>query len=332
MPNDATSRPLWSIRGIVPFFAVGFLGAFNLVGLQALLGDVVLESIPSGTRQDVAQALVQALILAPFVLFFTPAAFLSDKWAKDRVVRWTSGAALALSVGLVVSFQAGCGIGAFAILFLLSVLAAIFSPSKYGLIKEIAGNRKLAEATAVVLALTVAAGLAAKVFYTVLFDLFHVEGARGVDEIVRQIRWASWPLLVGAIGQWLLARRVPEVGVTDHRMRFSWERYLRGRSLAHGLKDAWKRLVIRQAIIGLSMFFAVAQILVANIGAYVRETSGQASPVAISAILAAAAVGLAAGAIYAARLSRNFIETGLVPTGAAGISVLMFILPYATQA
>lgn len=332
MTEPSNPKSLWSFSGIVPYYAVAFLGAFGLLGLQALLSGVARDAFPDASEQALALAVLQALVLLPFVLFVTPAGYISDKWAKDRVIRWTTDAFLVLAIALVACFHAGSWIGASVLLFLLSVQAALFSPSKYGFAKEIVGNRNLAKATAVLLALTVAAGLAGQVVYGSLFDLLHAEGIRDRGEIVHRIRWASWPLLAGAVAQWVLARRVPRIGNTDRRMRFSWKRYLRGQSFLHGLRGTWRHVVVRQAVIGLSMFFAVAQILVANIGAYVHETSGRTSPMATTAILAAAAVGLAAGAFYAARLSRNFIETGLVPTGAAGVSALLFVLPSATHA
>jgi acyl-[acyl-carrier-protein]-phospholipid O-acyltransferase/long-chain-fatty-acid--[acyl-carrier-protein] ligase len=332
MSKPAAPRSLWSIRGIMPFFSIGFLNAFNDIGLKSLLYDAVQKALPPGPQLVAYQSVLQALVLIPFVAFFTPSGYLSDKWPKDRVIRWSAFAALPFAAALIVSFHVGSWNLAFWLLLLLAAQAAFYSPSKYGFVKELVGNHNLAEANSVIQGLTIVAILLSSFLYSVVFEHFYQAGTRDLGQILHQIRWASWPLFAGFVLEWLLALRVPRIGKTDPGLKFSWGRYLSCRYLAENIGDAWKNVVIRQSIIGLSVFFAVNQVLIANIGSYMKETTGQENTVVISAILAAAAIGMAAGAIYAARLSKNFIETGLVPTGAAGLSILLFILPHVTHA
>ncbi|MFC1586613.1 MFS transporter, partial [Fibrobacterota bacterium] len=44
-------------------------------------------------------------------------------------------------------------------------------------------------------------------------------------------------------------------------------------------------------------------------------------------ILALAGIGIIFGSIFAGRVSKNFIETGIIPLGAIGMSVSLFFLP-----
>lgn len=331
MKKDADSSSLWSIRGIVPFLGIGFLNAFNDIGLKTILYDAVQKALPPGPQLVFFQSLLQALVLIPFVAFFTPAGFFSDKWAKDKVIRISTFMAIPLAVGLLYAFHAGQWNLACGLLLALATQAALYSPSKYGFVKEMVGTRNLASANAAIQGLTIVAILLASFLYSVAFEHFYVPGTRDLGQILFQNRWVSWAILGGFALEWLLALKVPRIGKTDDSLKFSWAGYLSGKYLRSNLGDAWNNLTIRQSIIGLSVFFAVNQVLIANLGSYMKETSGQENTVVISAILAAAAVGMGLGAVYAARMSKNFIETGLIPAGAAGISLLLFTLPNVTS-
>lgn len=330
MKKDADSSSLWSIRGIVPFLGIGFLNAFNDIGLKTILYDAVQKALPPGPQLVFFQSLLQMLVLIPFVAFFTPAGFFSDKWAKDKVIRISTFMAVPLAVGLLLAFHAGQWNLACGLLLALATQAALYSPSKYGFVKEMVGTRNLASANAAIQGLTIVAILLASFLYSVAFEHFYVPGTRDLGQILFQNRWVSWAILGGFVLEWLLALKVPRIGKTDASLTFSWGGYLSGKYLRSNLGDAWNNLTIRQSIIGLSVFFAVNQVLIANLGSYMKETSGQENTVVISAILAAAAIGMGLGAVYAARMSKNFIETGLIPAGAAGISVLLFTLPHVT--
>lgn len=327
MSQSSNPKTLWSIQGIVPFFGIGFLNAFNDIGLKTLLYDAVQKALPPGPQLVMYQSLLQALVLIPFVAFFTPAGFFSDKFAKDKVIRWCTFLAIPLAVALVVAFHLANWHMAFWLLLIIATQAALYSPSKYGFVKEIVGSHNLASANAVIQGLTIVAILLSTFLFSIAFEHNYIPGTKDLGQILLQNRWVSWIILAGFALEWALAFRVPRIGKTDANLKFSWGKYASTGYLRENLADAWNNVTIRQSIIGLSVFFAVNQVLIANLGSYMKETSGQENTVIISAILAAAAIGMAAGAFYAARMSRNFIETGLVPAGAAGISALLFLLP-----
>ena len=215
MPKPAAPRSLWSIRGIVPFFSIGFLNAFNDIGLKTLLYDAVQKALPPGPQLVAYQSVLQALVLIPFVAFFTPSGYLSDKWPKDRVIRWSAFAALPFAVALVAAFHLGSWNAAFWLLLLLAAQAAFYSPSKYGFVKELVGNHNLAEANSVIQGLTIVAILLSSFLYSIFFEWFYQAGTRDLGIILHQIRWASWPLLGGFVLEWLLSLRVPRIGKTD---------------------------------------------------------------------------------------------------------------------
>lgn len=329
--RDATERSsIWSLKGIVPFFGIASLNAFNDLGHKIVVQNTVFK-VYQGSTLVVYTAVIQAMILLPFLLFFTPSGYLSDKWPKDKVIRWSAGLAVPISIAILVCYQRGWFHGAFWLTLLLAAQSAIYSPAKYGFVKELVGSRNLAAANSVIQGLTIVAILGGTLVYTLVFERFYQAGTRDPGAILRQIQVAGWFLVAGCVAEFAMAFRVPRLGVFDPHLKFRWGHYASTGYLRENLRDAWTNPVIRQSIIGLSVFFAVNQVLISSFGAHLKETTGEENTVVVNAILGVAALGIAAGATYAARMSKDFIETGLIPFGAAGVSILLFVLPHLTH-
>lgn len=80
-------------------------------------------------------------------------------------------------------------------------------------------------------------------------------------------------------------------------------------------------------MIGLAIFWAVGQVLLAAFPAFAKVTLGETNTVVIQAIFAVSGIGTVLGSIVAGRLSRNYIETGLIPIGAVGFALGLCLLP-----
>ena len=78
--------PLSRIPGFLPFVVMVFLNAFVDLGHKIIIQNTVFKTYDGG-EQIVLTAVVNALILLPFVLLFTPSGFISDRFAKHRVMR-----------------------------------------------------------------------------------------------------------------------------------------------------------------------------------------------------------------------------------------------------
>jgi acyl-[acyl-carrier-protein]-phospholipid O-acyltransferase/long-chain-fatty-acid--[acyl-carrier-protein] ligase len=127
-----------------------------------------------------------------------------------------------------------------------------------------------------------------------------------------------------------------EVGLTyllpDKRpsavhMRFDWRQYRTGRYLRHNLHAAWDNKVIWLSIIGLGVFWGISQVLLAAFPAFVEDNLGETNTVVIQGVMAFSGIGIILGAAAAGRISRDHVETGLIPLGAVGIAVVLFLLP-----
>ena len=320
------SSGLWSISGVLPFFLVGFFNAFVDLGHKIAIQNTVFK-VYDGPELVLRTAVIQAMVLLPFLLMFTPAGFLSDKFAKDKVIRVAAFLAIPIALFITLCYYQGWFQAAFGLTLVLALQSAFYSPAKYGYVKELVGASNLAAANSVLQGLTIVAILLGTLSYTVVFEHFFVVGTTDPGSILQQIRYAGWGLVAMCILEFWMALRIPRIGKTDPKLRFRVKHYASMGYLRSNLRDAWRLPVVRQSIIGLSIFWAVNQVLISSFGAWLKETTGETNTTVINTIIALAAIGIALGSWYAARMSRNFIETGLVPMGALGLTVCLFVLP-----
>ena len=136
---------LFRISGFRPFIGMMFLNAFVDLGHKIVIQNTVFKTY-DGDAQILFTAIVNALILLPFVLLFSPSGFLADRFPKPQVMRVSAWAAVAITLGITACYYLGLFWPAFAMTFLLALQAAIYSPAKYGYIKELVGNEALATA------------------------------------------------------------------------------------------------------------------------------------------------------------------------------------------
>ena len=165
------SKSIWKIAGFLPYISVVFLNAFTDLGHKIIIQNTVFK-VYDGQTQIILTAIVNALILLPFILLFSPSGFLSDKYAKSKVMRAASWAAVAITLGITFAYYIGAFEFAFFLTFVLAVQSAIYSPAKYGYIKELVGNQYITLGNGIVQAMTMVAILGGIIVYSVFFEGF----------------------------------------------------------------------------------------------------------------------------------------------------------------
>jgi len=71
-----------NIKGLLPYILVVFLNAIIDLGDKILLQNAIFKFY-DGETQIILTALVNALIIIPGILLFTPAGYISDKFSKS---------------------------------------------------------------------------------------------------------------------------------------------------------------------------------------------------------------------------------------------------------
>ncbi|MCG6859822.1 MAG: acyl-[ACP]--phospholipid O-acyltransferase [Chromatiaceae bacterium] len=318
---------LFRIGGFLPYIAMVFLNAFVDLGHKIIIQNSLFKAY-EGDLQIILTAIVNALILLPFVLLFTPSGFLSDRYPKNRVMQLSAWAAVGLTLAITAFYYLGWFWPAFAMTFLLAVQSAIYSPAKYGFIKELVGKESLATANGAVQATVTTAILGGIFFFSVLFEAFLAdETFATTGEIMDLIAPLGWFLVGFSLIEVAFAYRLPEKRPPAEAMHFDWREYRTGRYLVENLGVAYGNQVIWLSIVGLSVFWGISQVMVATFPAFAKETLGETNTVVIQGAMACSGIGIILGSVIAGRVSRSHIETGLIPIGALGIAAGLFLLP-----
>ncbi|GAA0786245.1 acyl-[ACP]--phospholipid O-acyltransferase [Marinobacterium sediminicola] len=318
---------LLRIKGFVAFILIAFINAFVDLGHKITIQNTLFK-VYDGDTQILLTAIVNGLILLPFILLFTPAGFVSDKFPKHRVMRISAWAALAITLAITYCYYQGWFVAAFVFTFFLAVQSALYSPAKYGFIRELLGNERLSEGNGWIQACTMVAILSGIVAFSALFEWkVAVLQQMSPETIMLQIAPLGWLLVAGAGLEVFLSYRLPALSSTDETQRFDMQDYLTGRSLKRNLRALGEPKVILLSIIGLALFWSVSQVMLAVFPAYAEEQLGQSNTFVIQSVMALAGIGIMIGSVLAAHLSRHFINAGLIPLGAAGVALGLVSLP-----
>ncbi len=190
-------QPLLRITGVWPYLIAIFLNAFVDLGHKIVIQNTIFKSY-DGEIQVVLTALVNGLILLPFILLFSPAGHVADSYPKVRILRVSAWAAVAVSLGITAAYYQGWFWLAFAMTLVLAVQSAFYSPAKYGLVKGLFGKPRLAEANGLIQAVTIGAILAGTVAFTALFESWIVPRAQTPGELLRSIAPLGWLLVLNS--------------------------------------------------------------------------------------------------------------------------------------
>jgi acyl-[acyl-carrier-protein]-phospholipid O-acyltransferase/long-chain-fatty-acid--[acyl-carrier-protein] ligase len=318
---------LFSVSGFAPYITVIFLNAFVDLGHKIIIQNTLFKSY-DGDTQILLTAIVNALILLPFILMFTPSGYLADRWPKNWVMRISAWFAVGITLTITLCYSLGWFWPAFAMTFLLAVQSAFYSPAKFGYIKELVGNESLTNANGWVQAVTMVAILAGTFAFSVLFEwMLAGQSWDNPGEVMRLIAPAGGLLVLGSLTELYMAYRIPQRREPADGMRFDWHQYRSGRYLKHNLLAAWDNQVIWLSIVGLAVFWGISQVMIATYPAYAKDAIGIDNTVILQGILACTGIGTMIGALIAGRLSPDHVETGLIPVGAIGIALGLFLLP-----
>ena len=276
------------------------------------------------------RGIVNALILLPFIFLFSPAGFISDKYPKVKVIEYASAAAIGITTLILFSYYMGWFWVAFGLTFVLAAQSAIYSPAKYGLIKEMTGNENLAPANALVQSVTIVSILAGAVIYSIFFESLLAERSIVPSEILNYIAPVGYLLIGASIVEYLLARRLVQTFKAvevDESMTFEPKEYKNLHYLKENLSVIKENNAVWLSIIGLSILWGVSQVVLAIFGEHLKSTLDITDTVTAQGLLALSGLGMVIGSVVVGRVSKNYIETGVIPLGALGVTIALYMMP-----
>src|SRR5438876_4556219 len=141
-PLEDRSRESWR-RSFWGLMATQFQGAFSDNAYKNLVVYLILGVALPKNQREVLVVVVGLLFSIPFILFSMTGGFLGDRFSKRSVTAGTK----VMEIGVMLIALGGLGLASLALqivaVFMLSTQAALFGPSKYGLLPEILPQNQL---------------------------------------------------------------------------------------------------------------------------------------------------------------------------------------------
>src|SRR5215813_10306572 len=294
-----------------------FQGAFNENGLKYFIIYLVFGMHLDPHREEDLVQWISYLFAGPFILFSMVGGYFADRFSKRSVTIGTKYFEIAVMVFAVVGlmrFQAS-PTNALPLLltavFLASSQAAIFGPSKYGLLPELLPEQRLSWGNGIIELGTFLAAITGTVAGSSLPGKFPGHEVNG----------AYFFLACSFVGL-LTASFITRVPAADPVKKYRVNVF--GDLFTH-LRNARSDRALWLAIVGNTYFWFLGALLQFNVVLYgerVLHIPGKES----SELQAAIAIGIGVGSFVAGSLSGGRIEYGLVPLGALGMTVFGFLL------
>ncbi|HEX6398505.1 MAG TPA: MFS transporter, partial [Steroidobacteraceae bacterium] len=311
---------LLGTRRFLPFFLTQFFGAFNdNLFRNALVVSITYGAAVAADDAAVLTNLSQGLFILPFFLFSAIAGQLADKYEKSRLIRQTRLVEVLLMLGAAAALYFGHLPSLFTLIFLLGVLATIFGPLKYSLMPQHLRQSELVGGNALVDSGTFVAILVGTISGGLLVPTSAGQAAAGSSQANIA---AAIAMVVVAVGTYLSARFIPRAEATDPDLEVNFNPFTASWEV---IRFASRTRAIFLSLLGISWFWLVGALILAQLPAYSKEVLGGDKTV-FTLLLAAFSIGTALGSLACERLSGHKVEIGLVPLGSIGMTVCLIDL------
>ena len=294
-------------RGFWALIVTQFQGAYSSNVLQYLLLGMILGMGLGKAERDRLVPIVMGLFSAPFILFSMAGGFLADRFSKRQVTISTKLLELG-SMGL-----AALGLAMHSIplqliaLFLVGTQAALFGPSKYGMLPELLPHERLSWGNGVLELGTFLAIISGTITGGVLAERLHGK------------EFYAGFLLIGLAALGLFA----SLGIIKLEAAAPAKRFQ-----PNFLADLWDNVArmkrdraLLLAVLGNTYFWFLGSLLISTILVYGSDIL-HIGPQRTAYLNTALSIGIGLGSLAAGYLSAGNIEYGLIPLGSIGMTVI----------
>ncbi|HWR16010.1 MAG TPA: acyl-[ACP]--phospholipid O-acyltransferase [Terriglobales bacterium] len=280
-----------------------FQSAFSEYALKTLVLVLLVGSAMRELGRERSAILVGALFAVPFLFFSTPGGFLADRFSKRNVTIGTKLAELIFTALVALAIVVNNVPLAILAALMIRSGAAVFGPSKYGILPELLPESRLSQANGI---------LQVSMFSAIVTGSW--TGAWIAQRFLERQLWGAGLLMAFAATGTVISLFIPKVKAADESRRFPWNpaKELRDRVLEI---RADRGLLL--AVLGCAYFYFLGTILQLNTIVYGTKLLGLSEGTS-ALLLAALAIGVGSGSALAGYVSNNKIEHGLVPLGTIG--------------
>ena len=306
--SNSSPRPE---RGFWSLIVTQFQGAYSDNILRNLLLSMIVGMGLSRNERETFVSVITFLFSVPFILLSMPGGWLADHFSKRQITIWTK----VMELGSMLVATAGLATHSLTLslvaLTLVASQAALFGPSKYGLLPELLPAKRLSWGNGVIELGT---------FLAIIIGT--VTGATLAERLHGREVYAGYVLLGLALVGLLTSLGIDKVPAAAPTKQFRFN--IAG--------DLWRQIKVMHndrplflAVAGNTYFWFLGSLLFSTIVVYGPDVLhiGQTRTGYLNATLA---LGIGIGSMAAGYLSGNKIEYGLIPLGSIGMTCTGLIL------
>jgi len=292
-----------------------FLGAFNDNAYKTVVMLIALSQLDTG-YVDFYFIGAQLVFILPFLLFAGYAGYLADIYSKSKVFIATKLLEVVIMLLILYFLPTLNKIALIGILFLLSAQSVFFSPAKYGILPELFDESQISRANGLLELSTFVSIILGTAFGGILMQYF--------SESYIVIALVLLALSLVGFGLSLFIPKVESSGSNNKFNINPWH------EVALGIKEMRKNRILTLAILGITLFFAIALGLTTNLLVFGKEIL-HLENYQLGILNAIIGLGIGIGSCMAGWLSGDKIEYGLIPFGVLGIAICCFFTGFITN-
>ena len=294
----------------ISLFSTNFLTVFSDNLLKWLVCFISIKWITTVSESSII-SIASAMLVLPFIFLSPLAGKLAVKYEKKKVLVYGKIAEIPIMMIAAIGFMTESIYLVMMGVFLLGIQSSLFSPSKYGLIRDVGGDEGISYGTGTMEMLT---------FLGVLMGTFLASVISENNNLYLIIF-----LLIGISSVSLFSsttikanESLPDTtsDISINPIVFMIESYRKAKTIKG----------LNYVILGLSFFWLVGALLQMNLKVYCPSVL-HLTDIQTGFVMVLAAVGIGLGCFVTGILSKDQVKIALIPIGGAGM-VLFFGLIY----
>ncbi len=301
----------------IPLFSTNFAGVLNDNLLKALIGFVGVAWIGEENKALLVSA-AAALLVIPYIFLSPLSGKLAKEHPKSLIIQWAKFAEILIMIIAITGFFISNVYIVLFGMFLMGLQSCIYSPSKYGIIRDIGGKELISFGTGAMEMITFIAVLLGTFFAGIISDTHQHFSNPKTESII-----IAASLMGIAIIGWLTSMNInpqesePEDDSDDtlnpllYPVKwFKWSKNITG---------------LNYTVLGLSIFWMIGSLVQMNLYIYCDDFLSLSNS-ATGTIMALVAIGIGLGCYIAGVVSNHKVNTHLVPIGGMGMTISMLLI------
>lgn len=306
-------------RRFAPLFGTQFLGAFNdNLFKTALFVAISFYGLGKNDWLPASQMLNLGalLFILPYFLFSSVSGELSTKYDKAILARVVKALEIAIMSLAAYGFYIQSAPVLLVCLFMMGAQSTLFGPLKYAVLPDYLSRKELIMGNSLIESGTFLAILFGQILGTVVAGMHHY--------VVAVL------IVLVAVAGFVTSTFMPSVGAKDPQIRVDPNI---ARSTKDLLKTTFAQRELYTAVIGISWFWLIGAVYTTQLPTFTQIHLGGNDNV-FNLMLALFSVGIAAGSVLCAKISRERLRLGLVAAGTVGLTasgLALVALTYGTR-